>query len=256
MSNEQTHSDQPTTSEILAEVERRRLDARSKASEEQRRVIVAVDRLVFWLCKHWLAVFNTAALIYVGLPVLAPVLMHGGAPGLGRIIYAIYKPLCHQLPHRSFFLFGPQIAYTLSELWALVGAEALGNPWSSRFVGNEVVGYKIALCQRDIAIYGMIFLVGVVYGILRRPWKVRSLPVWAYFAFGVAPIAIDGGYQWVSGALGFLVHNAPVAYESTPLKRLITGALFGLATVWLAYPYVQEAMDEFRATLHKRFGWE
>jgi uncharacterized membrane protein len=35
--------------------------------------------------------------------------------------------------------------------------------------------------------------------------------------------------------------------ESDWLLRTITGCLFGMATVWLAYPYVQEAMDDVAA---------
>jgi hypothetical protein len=42
-------------------------------------------------------------------------------------------------------------------------------------------------------------------------------------------------------------------YETTPLMRTITGTLFGWATVWLAYPYVQETMDEVRQSLEQRF---
>jgi hypothetical protein len=37
--------------------------------------------------------------------------------------------------------------------------------------------------------------------------------------------------------------------------RTITGALFGLATVWLAYPLIQEVMDECYETLQQRLGW-
>jgi hypothetical protein len=38
--------------------------------------------------------------------------------------------------------------------------------------------------------------------------------------------------------------------------RVITGALFGLATVWLAYPIFQETMEELRESLHQRLGRE
>jgi uncharacterized membrane protein len=252
---EQNGSVQPSTAEVLAEVERRRAEAQGLMGEERRRTVIIVDRFVFWLSKHWLAVFNTIALLYVGLPVLAPILMRFGAVGLALVIYSLYKPLCHQLPQRSFFLFGPQPAYTLTELLEQVGVDTISNPWSGEFVGNGAVGYKIALCQRDVAIYGMILLGGLTYGLMRR--RPRPLPWWAYMSFGLGPMAIDGGYQWISNAANILYPGFPIApYESAPLMRAITGALFGLATVWLAYPYVQEAMDEFRETLQKRFGWE
>ena len=68
-------------------------------------------------------------------------------------------------------------------------------------------------------------------------------------------MAIDGGYQWLSYILNSFYSDL-LAHDTTPLLRVITGALFGAATVWLAYPHIQEAMDDFRQTLHKRFGWE
>jgi hypothetical protein len=123
--------------------------------------------------------------------------------------------------------------------------------------GNPELGFKIALCQRDVAIYGTILLAGLAYTLLRRRVKIPPIPVWAYVAFGIVPIGIDGGYQWVTYVLDILLPNSPLPpHETLPLLRTLTGALFGLATAWLAYPHVQDAMDDFRKTLQKRFGWE
>jgi hypothetical protein len=36
--------------------------------------------------------------------------------------------------------------------------------------------------------------------------------------------------------------------ESTPFLRTVTGLLFGLLNVWLAYPYLEESMGQTRAT--------
>jgi uncharacterized membrane protein len=225
--------------------------------ERQRRVVIAADRFVFWLSKHWLAVFNTLAFLYVGLPFLAPALMALGAKGPALVIHAIYRPMCHQLPFRSWFLFGPQFAYTLPELAQRVGMDAMPDPSVRAFVGNEALGYKVALCQRDTAIYGAILIFGLVYGPLRRRWKVPPLPWWAYLGFGIVPMMLDGGYQFLSYALALLWPQSPVSpHETTPVLRVITGGLFGLSTIWLAYPYVQETMEELRETLHQRFGWQ
>jgi len=255
--DEQSDPAQTSTEEVLAEVERRRAEKQGAIGERQRQFVILADRFVFWLSKHWLAIFNTLSLLYVGLPILAPVLMYLGENRLAVIIHTIYKPLCHQLPQRSFFLFGPQLSYTIAELLDRVGTSAIPNQWSGAFIGNEVVGYKVALCQRDVAIYGAIFLAGLAYGPLRRRWDVRPLPWWAYVGLGLVPMAADGGYQWISNAANILAPQLPISsYESTPLLRVITGALFGLATVWMAYPYIQEAMDEFQETLQERFGWQ
>ncbi|MDY7079991.1 MAG: DUF2085 domain-containing protein [Chloroflexota bacterium] len=254
---EQTNTANPTTAEILAEVERRRTAARRSANRPHGSIIILIDRIIFWLSKHWLAVFNTFSFLYVALPILAPVLMHLGANWPAMIIHTIYKPLCHQMPHRSFFLFGPKLTYTLPELVQWLGTSEELTPAIATFVGNETVGYKMALCQRDIAIYGMIFIAGLAYVLLRRRWKIASLPWWAYIGLGVLPMLLDGGYQLISYAIYIFWPQGPITpRESTPVLRMITGALFGLATVWLAYPLLQETMEEFHENLHQRFGWE
>jgi uncharacterized membrane protein len=63
--------------------------------------------------------------------------------------------------------------------------------------------------------------------------------------FGVLPMAIDGGTQFLSG-FGLTAPGSLVR-ESTPLLRTATGLLFGLLNVWLAYPYLEESMGETRA---------
>lgn len=244
-----------SAAELVEEVERRQQKEAGRRGDRTTRFIVAADRFIFWLSRHWLAVFNGLAFLYVGLPFLAPTLMQLGAERAASVIYTMYRPLCHQLPHRSWFLFGPQLSYRLPELMELAG-DSVSGPWARDFLGNQAVGYKMAFCQRDTAIYGAIFLSGVVYGLLRRRWNVRPLPWWAYILLGIVPMGVDGGYQFLSYALPLIFPGVSLKpYETTPLMRLITGTLFGWATVWLAYPYVQESMDDIRASLERRFGW-
>ncbi len=57
------------------------------------------------------------------------------------------------------------------------------------------------------------------------------MPVWLFILL-VLPMAIDGFTQLFG------------LRESTPGLRFITGALMGAATVWFAYPYVEEAMSD------------
>jgi uncharacterized membrane protein len=246
--------EQPSAAYVLEEVERRQAARREQSNQNRQPFVVAADRFIFWLSKRWLAVFSILAFLYVGLPFLAPILMHLGAEGAASLVYTIYRPLCHQLPQRSWFLFGPQLAYRLPELMALAG-DAVTGPFSNAFIGNETVGYKVAFCQRDTAIYGAIFLSGVLFGVLRRRWTVRPLPWWAYILLGLVPMGLDGGHQLLSYALPLVFPSISLQpYETTPLMRVVTGALFGWATVWLAYPYVQESMDDVRASLQRRFG--
>ncbi|MEJ5199696.1 MAG: DUF2085 domain-containing protein [Anaerolineae bacterium] len=207
----------------------------------------AVDRLVAWLTRHWLALFNTITAVFVGLPFVAPLLMHLGATGPARLIYRLYQFTCHQLPERSFFLFGAQAVYSVEELEAAGALPAGLNVLQRellRWIGNAELGYKVAICQRDIAIYGSILLGGLLFGLARRfcvtrARRVPRLSVKAYLVV-LIPLVLDGSTQLVG------------LRESTWLLRLITGGLFGLATVWLAYPYVEEAMMEVAADLQTR----
>ena len=135
----------------------------------QRSIVIGVDRSVYWMSRHWLALFNTIILIYVGLPILAPVLMNYGVEGPARAIYTVYSPLCHQMSQRSFFLFGEQSAFpreiastNLQPLESYVGqipefdGVEEGN-WPAffvaarRFSGNVQMGYKWPLVNAILA---------------------------------------------------------------------------------------------------------
>ncbi len=221
---------------------------RKRASERQRGWVVLLNRLVLWVSKHWLALANLLLALYLGLPFAAPALMKAGAVGPARLIYTMYSPLCHQLAFRSWFLFGPQPAYPR----ALAGTrlpsfeEMTGIPaddfWSARaFVGDERLGYKVALCERDVAIYGGMLLGGLVFALLRR--RMRPLPLWAWFLVGILPMALDGGTQLISMWPGYPLGPR----ESTPFLRTLTGGLFGVANAWLAFPYLEESMADLRA---------
>lgn len=230
---------------------------------------VTLDRIFYAVSRHWLAVFNLIVALYVGLPILAPVLMNAGLERPARLIYTAYSPMCHQMASRSFFLFGEQYAYprelagtSLTPIEAYMpgipeftGASTDPTEWTTfllparRFVGNVQLGYKMALCERDIAIYGAVLLFGLLYGLLRGRLNIPPLPVWAFLIFGMGPIALDGFSQLLSqyGAafpmLDFFNTLFPLR-ESTPLYRTLTGALFGFALAWLTYPRIDPGMQK------------
>lgn len=206
--------------------------------ERAEKLTVFLDKLVLALAKHWLLLVNLVIAIYAGLPFLAPTLMALGYTWPAKVIYTVYEPLCHQLPHRSFFLFGPRPVYSLATLQELLGPEMLANDSLARaFIGNAALGYKMAYCQRDTAMYGSILLAGMVFGLVRH--RLKPLPFVLYLVL-LAPWAVDGLAQF----LGF--------YESTWQLRTITGSLFGIATVWFAYPYLEAGMREIRRTVNEK----
>lgn len=210
------------------------------------------DRIAYWITRHYLALFNIFVALYLGLSVLAPVLMRIGIEGPANLIYRGYSFLCHQLPYRSIFIFGEQVVYprssagldgliTFGEATGLSEGNLPSEVFSARnFTGDGRVGYKIALCQRDVAIWGGILVFGLLFGLSRK--KIPGLPWYLWILIGLVPIAIDGISQLISQPpLGLIQFR-----ESTPTLRLITGFLFGFTTAWFAYPQVDEAMHDTR----------
>jgi uncharacterized membrane protein len=222
------------------------------------RVSVFADRVVMWLSRHWLACINAVVAMYVGLPFLAPVMIKSGHPFAAQVVYTVYAPLCHQLPQRSYFLFGEKPTYSLQELADRVGEENLAlYPWPRLFNGNAQVGYKVALCERDVAIYGALFLSGVAFSLVRS--RAKPLPFWTYILIGIIPMGLDGGSQFISYLLQSLIPGVGIVpRESTWLLRTVTGGLFGWATAWLAFPNLQAAFAEVaehsRARLESEVG--
>jgi uncharacterized membrane protein len=240
----------------LAAAETGRVE-RPKLTGRARQQAISLNRVVLGFARHWLATFNLAVFIFVGLPILAPVLMKAGATTPARWIYTAYSPLCHQFAFRTWFLFGEQTAYPLAR--AGVGGLTFGqvtgiaeNDYvaARAFLGNPTLGYKMALCERDIAIYGGLLLAGLLFALVRG--RLRPLPTWAWLLFGIVPMAIDGGTQLLS-ALPVFSTYLPLR-ESTPALRAATGLLFGFANVWMAYPYVEESMSETVAAVASKLA--
>lgn len=182
---------------------------------------------------HSIRLLTLGLWLYVSGAVLAPILMAAGLSTPASALYTLYSFACHQLPQRSFFLFGEHPTYTLEDLRGRVGLAGLpGYPWPRRFIGDPEIGWKIALCQRDLAIYGAMALTATAMLLRKRPW--RPLPLWAFLTIGLLPIALDGGSQWISYVLALLGPFTP--RESTPFLRVVTGALFGITFVWAFFP--------------------
>jgi uncharacterized membrane protein len=213
------------------------------------------DNASLWLSRHYLAVFNIFIFIYVGLPFLAPVLMKIGAPAPANAIYKAYSFVCHQFAFRSWFLFGEQVAYPRAEAGVsglisfqqatgINGSDLLA---ARAFIGNANIGYKVALCERDVAIYGGILFFGLAFGLFRRKVKPIHWILWILIA--IIPIGLDGFSQLISQPpLSFIPYR-----ESTPLMRLVTGLLFGFFTAWFGYPYVEDSMVENKQYLEGKF---
>jgi len=211
-----------------------------------------------WLAGHWLVLFITIFGLWVWIPWLAPIFMHLGWDNAGNGIYFVYKFFCHQLPERSFFLFGPKPMYSLAEIQAIQPAN-LSFPHLRQFIGSAQMGWKVAWSDRMVSFYGSIWLFALLWWYLRR--RIKSLPLWIFILL-LLPMALDGGTHMISDIAGieqgfresnqWLVvltnHLLPASFYAgdalgsfNSWMRLITGLLAGLAVAWFAFPLIYQA---------------
>jgi uncharacterized membrane protein len=176
-------------------------------SGRTRDAVVFIDRAIYRFSKYWAPVLALFIAIYAGLPFLAPILMANGYTMPANLIYSVYQFLCHQLPSRSFF----------------------------------VDGYQVAYCERDAAIYTTLLVATLLFPLVRG--RLKPLP-WQWYLVMITPMAIDGLTQLV----GLRLSNWQL--------RTVTGALFGLATAWLALPYVEEAFQDIRQSVSLKLDLE
>lgn len=154
-----------------------------------------------------LTFLNALVLAFIIGPVVTPLVLAAGATNVAAVLYRFFHVLCHQWAFRSFFVLGPQATFSRDEL------NALGvDPYT--FMGDAQTGWKMAFCERNLAIFVGLLAFGLAYAAARRQLRAASFPE---FALLIAPMAIDGLTQLVGWR------------ESTWELRSATGLLFGLA---------------------------
>ena len=153
-----------------------------------------------WLTRRWSGFASAFLLAFASLPVLEPLLRAGRMTGSADAIVQAYSLVCHQLPGRSYFL----------------------------------LGYQMAYCERDTAIYATMALAGLLWARFHR--RLPRLH-WSLFLVLTLPMAVDGFTQLFG------------LRESTWGLRTLTGALFGLACVWFAFPLLSTSAKLVRIAL-------
>jgi uncharacterized membrane protein len=203
------------------------------------------------LSTHWLAIVNTFFFLYVALPLLAPVLLANGYTKSANGIYWVYHLLCHAFPSRTYFIAGEQAC----------------------------------LCHRCIAIYATLFLGGVLFHFVRHSLKplppkwfllfmlpmaldgsmalaselLQLIPIIVLWIIGLVIIGLvtvvlfsQKHLTWpvaiflASGIFALLYLQFFGPHQSNFFLRNITGFFFGLGTLWVAYPLLQEGFNDIR----------
>lgn len=198
--------------------------------------------------EHWLSVANGFFSFFLFGAFLPPILMSWGMEKAAKWGYSLYGFFCHQFGFRSFYLFGYQFVYP-RELAEVSGLEAFGfvtgldefDLFAARkHIGDSIMGFKVALCERDIAMYAGLVVFGLLFVALRN--KLRGLPLWAWLVFALIPISLDGGLQLISQLPIDGMNQVVEMRESTPLLRTATGFIFGFGTAWFTYPLIQASI--------------
>ena len=229
---------------------------REPVSGWQRDLVIAMDRIILGASRHWLFYLSLAVLLYVGVPFLAPVFMLLGATGPAHAIYTFYSALCHQLGFRSWYLFGQMPNYPRAIFQQYTGIDPNDLFAARAFIGNANLGYKVAFCERDVAIYGAVLLGCLIYAIPGVRQRLGPMHWLAYGLIGVAPIALDGFSQLLSQYPYNLIppFNLLPYRESTAFLRTLTGGLFGISNAWLALPYLKVSLEDVRHELERKLG--
>jgi uncharacterized membrane protein len=240
-------------------------------AENGRSLAIRLNRALYWMSRRWLLVVTLIIGIWVGLPWLAPVFMARGWNNAGSAIQLLYAVQCHQLPQRSFFLFGEKPMYALSQIQNVWGNS--NNPLVLRqFIGNSQMGWKVAWSDRMVYMYSSPILWGLLYWPLRKRIKPLS---WQGLALLLLPMALDGFTHMISDltagiGLGFRDNNAwlttltnqtfPATFYTgdalgsfNSWTRLITGLLFGLGVVWFFYPRLHESFSNTARQIEVKF---
>jgi uncharacterized membrane protein len=199
--------------------------------------------------------------IYVLSPFLAPVFMSAGLTLPGKTIYWIYSYLCHQLPERSYFLFGSKISYSIGEIQS-VWKNTNDITVLRQYIGDQQMGWKVAWSDRMVSMFTSLWVFGILWGLFKK--KIRPIPWWG-LSFLLLPMVIDGtthffsdlaglgqGFRDTNAWLATLTNNALAssfyagdAWGSfNAWMRMVTGILFGLGIVWFGFPYIHVAATD------------
>lgn len=199
-----------------------------------------------WIYRNYIFLAIILILVYIAGAFLAPVSHFYRLQIPSDVLYSFYGTACHQLAYRSWFLFGNQNYYPLEKAGIqnydtyedITGNTSQDLDAARQYKGNIESGYKVALCQRDVAIFSGLALSAMGFEICKRKWN--PMPIFLWIVIGVMPIFIDGISQLENSAFPILKIFPP--RESYPTMRTLTGLLFGVTTGLYLFPKTESLM--------------
>lgn len=123
-----------------------------------RAALGAILRAAHWFTQHWLVVANTFFATMAFAAVLVPLSFALDLQEFGQALFDGLKISCHQMPSRSYTLFG----------------------------------FQLGMCHRMLAIFAAVALAGMVFA----PFRHRLRPLsWTLLFFFAVPLMVDGFTQ-------------------------------------------------------------
>jgi len=161
-----------------------------------------------------------AVMFLFTMPVFLTPLLAASGNSFAGTLYSFYSFTCHQQVSRSICYFPEAGIQDCSDAPA---------HYRAFYVQKDgMAGYPLPVCARDVGIYAVALLSGVLLYFLKKSDNdVVPNPLW--FVIALIPIGLDGGTQ----LLGWR--------ESTNLLRLITGGIAGFAFSFYCVPLLNRA---------------
>jgi uncharacterized membrane protein/glutaredoxin len=186
------------------------------------------DRVAGFIARHWLSFICITLGIFVGIAWSSAIFAALGWWDVANVIYTAYALTCHQLPERA----------------------------------GSILGYQVAFCFRNTALYAGLLMFGMMYGLARDrnvPFLRRlrtPIPWWALVLL-LLPMFLDG----VTHMFGMRDSMADMAMEPefgsffigsqvgslNWLLRVVTALMAALGAAWFAFPRMDGTLRQSEA---------
>lgn len=145
--------------------------------------------------RYWALAITIILGFLVCAALSVPLLTYFGLNEIAKPIFYSLHLICAQIPSHSFY----------------------------------ILGHQLGMCARNMAIYGSMFVGGLVFVLSKK--RLPGIPWWLWILM-ILPMAYDGLTQMFG------------LRESTWELRVLTGTLFGLGNMWFALPLIQRTIRQ------------